>query len=116
MPWSDPTLDHLESLQPACAQRALELVNAAREAGWPVWISSSIRSEAEQRALVAAGRSRTMSSKHITGLAFDVDVLGLRRDDVPMPFLRALGAYGEALGLRWGGRWTRPFDPGHFEL
>jgi hypothetical protein len=26
-----------------------------------------------------------------------------------------VGAVGEALGLRWGGRFSRP-DPGHFEL
>jgi hypothetical protein len=22
---------------------------------------------------------------------------------------------GEQLGLRWGGRWRHPYDPGHFE-
>lgn len=26
------------------------------------------------------------------------------------------GKIGEGLGLRWGGRWKSPFDPGHLEL
>lgn len=26
------------------------------------------------------------------------------------------GVIGEELGLTWGGRWTRPFDPSHLEL
>lgn len=26
-----------------------------------------------------------------------------------------IGQIGERLGLRWGGRWTSPNDPGHFE-
>jgi hypothetical protein len=26
------------------------------------------------------------------------------------------GVIGEALGLEWGGRWTRPYDPAHFQL
>jgi len=116
MPWDDPTPGHLRQLQPATAARARDLVNAARAAGWPLWISSGRRSETEQRRHVAAGRSRTLSSRHLTGRAFDVDVLGLGRDEIPKEFFDALGAYGEALGLKWGGRWRDPYDPGHFEL
>lgn len=26
------------------------------------------------------------------------------------------GAIGEMLGLEWGGRWKKPFDPGHFQI
>jgi hypothetical protein len=26
-----------------------------------------------------------------------------------------IGVEGEKLGLRWGGRWRKPYDPGHFE-
>jgi hypothetical protein len=28
---------------------------------------------------------------------------------------KKVGAVGEQLGLRWGGRWRNPYDPGHFE-
>ncbi|MDZ7647977.1 MAG: M15 family metallopeptidase [Cytophagales bacterium] len=28
---------------------------------------------------------------------------------------RKVGAVGEQLGLRWGGRWKELYDPGHFE-
>jgi hypothetical protein len=29
---------------------------------------------------------------------------------------KAIGEIGEALDLRWGGRWSNPHDPGHLEL
>jgi hypothetical protein len=28
---------------------------------------------------------------------------------------KKIGMLGERLGLRWGGRWRVPYDPGHFE-
>jgi hypothetical protein len=55
-------------------------------------------------------------SKHQYGLAIDV---------VPVvksvavwdnaALWRKVGVIGEKLGLRWGGRWKKPYDPGHFE-
>jgi len=47
-------------------------------------------------------------------MAFDVDVHGYRREDVPRYVWSWLGRLGEALGFRWGGRWSF-YDPGHFE-
>ena len=29
---------------------------------------------------------------------------------------KAIGEEGESRGLRWGGRWAVPYDPGHLEL
>lgn len=112
----DPTLDHLPQLTPECRDLAVQLVNAARQAGVPLVITSSRRSVQEQQRLVQAGRSQTLNSAHLRGEAFDVDVLGLSRDQVPRWFWDALGPYGEALGLRWGGRWRTLYDPGHFEV
>src|SRR5574341_314286 len=79
----DPTPEHLAALDPTTSERAFTLVYAARLAGVPLIITSSRRSVAEQAALVDAGRSRTLQSLHITGRAFDVDVFGFQRDDVP---------------------------------
>lgn len=112
----DPTPGHLEALTPECAELAVHLVNAARWSGIPLIVTSSRRSVDEQRRLVLAGRSRTLNSAHLRGEAFDVDVAGLGRDFVPGWVWEALGPYGEALGLVWGGRWRSPFDPGHFEV
>jgi uncharacterized protein YcbK (DUF882 family) len=112
----DATERHIAQLTPRVAALAVDLVNAARTAGYPLIITSSTRSFAQQRALVRAGRSQRLDSLHLTGRAFDVDLRGLPRDSVPSWFWNDLGPFAERLGLRWGGRWRRPFDPGHFEL
>jgi len=91
------------------------MVKIAREAGFPLQVTSSIRTDAEQAALVRAGRSQILRSKHLVGQAFDVDIHGVGRDDVPEWFWRELGYLGELLGFRWGGRWSSPRDLAHFE-
>lgn len=116
MAWSDPTPRHLALLTPATAAAAVTLINACRDAGWPIYISSSKRTSDEQQRLVQAGLSAAPRSKHLTGEAFDIDCLGLGRDAIPDYFWHAVGPFGESLGLRWGGRWKTPYDPGHFEL
>lgn len=109
------TAHHLKQLDPVLAQYAYYLVSIAWAVGVPLAITSSRRSEAEQRQLVDAGLSRTMQSAHLKGLAFDVDVLGISRDAVPRWFWHELGEIGEGVGLVWGGRWRSIKDYGHFE-
>jgi len=111
----DSTMRHIEALSPDIRQAAFHLVYVVRTAGIPLQITSSVRTRAEQGALVAAGRSRTRSSLHLTGQAFDVDVHGYGRDQVPLWFWYALGCFAERLGLRWGGRFSNLRDYGHFE-
>ena len=36
----------------------------------------------------------------------------LSYEDAPY---KELGELGESLGFEWGGRWKKPFDPGHFQ-
>lgn len=114
-PWSDPTVKHIKQLHPTVGQMAYEFVRRARVKGIPLWISSSLRSATEQRALVAAGRSQTTSSYHLAGRAIDVDVRSISRADLPASFWNVLGPMGEGVGFRWGGRWTSLRDFGHFE-
>lgn len=111
----DETMRHLRQLSPDIRQAARFLVVAARNAGVPLKITSSIRTREEQRRLVAVGRSQTTRSKHLIGQAFDVDVLGFARDDVPLWFWYELGTFAERLGFRWGGRFSSLKDFGHFE-
>lgn len=66
------------------------------------------------------GRKYTNSgggkSKHQYGLAVDVVPIVNGKavwDNVVL--WRKVGVIGERLGLRWGGRWKHPYDPGHFE-
>jgi D-alanyl-D-alanine carboxypeptidase len=110
------TLEHARQLDPVALERAAALLDACWQVGIPAWISSSRRSEAEQRELVRTGKSQTMHSAHLDGRAFDIDVVGYRRDDVPLSFWNELGPLGESIGLRWGGRWRTLVDLGHFEV
>ncbi len=103
------------SLEPETARLAYWLVYAARTAGVPLIITSGRRSPEEQRQLVQQGRSQTYQSRHLSGEAFDVDVAGLGRDQVPRWVWDSLGPYAESMGLDWGGRWRTLVDLGHFE-
>ncbi len=112
----DPSPGILAELTPPTRERALIMLNAYRRAGVPLMATSGRRNIDEQRRLVAAGRSRTLDSAHLRGEAFDVDIRGWKRDQIPRWFWDHIGPFGEALGLVWGGRWRSLWDPGHFEL
>lgn len=87
----------------------------ALEAGVPFTFISGLRSRAQQAALAAAPDRSTPAasagtSKHEVGFAYDVRMAGLTSAQ-----LSQLGALGESLGLRWGGRFTPKADPNHYE-
>lgn len=113
------------------------------ERGVAVMIVQTGRTVAEHQANLASGASRAAVSKHlprmlqpITGLpepdkcdAIDLcpfDTYALRGPDKlqwsddtspeAVAAFKAIGELGEAEGLRWGGRWHDPHDPGHLEL
>jgi len=114
---SDATLSVIGDLREPAASAAFWLTFAARQAGFPVIVTSGRRTPQEQARLVAAGLSRTLRSKHVEGLAFDIDWYRTSRDAVPAWFWELIGPWAEKnLGLTWGGRWSHPYDPGHFEV
>jgi len=96
---------------------AVALITAIREAGLPAGIvaGGGLRGTAEQRRLVQAGLSKTLKSRHLSGDAFDLDLIGFNRDAIPAEFWAIVGPFGESLGLRWGGRFRGFPDVGHFE-
>lgn len=106
---------HIERLSPDIQAAAFYLIWAARTAGYPLQITSSLRSSAEQQRLFDAGRTKTLKSHHLIGQAFDVDIHGLGRDQVPFWFWELLGPFAESLGFRWGARFSGFPDFGHFE-
>lgn len=85
-------------------------------------VTEGLRTPERQRRLVAAGASRTLNSRHITGHAVDLaaKVGGVVRWDWPLyatlatAMKRAAAELG--LPLTWGGDWRRFRDGPHFEL
>lgn len=89
----------------------------------PAIITSGRRTSAEQAALYAQGRTRpgpivtnARFSDHQIGLAFDIDMLGEHPELVPGTIWNLAGAWGEYLGLAWGGRFRTISDQRHFFL
>lgn len=85
-------------------------------------ITEGLRTKARQKELVAAGASKTMNSRHITGHAIDFAVLvgGKVRWDWQLypPVADAFKRAANDLGVKiiWGGDWPRFRDGPHIEL
>ena len=85
-------------------------------------VTEGLRTPERQAALVRAGASRTLNSRHLTGHAVDVCALvdGRVRWDWPL-YPRIAGAFKAAalaldVPIVWGGDWPRLRDGPHFEL
>ena len=95
---------------------------AIRRTAVEFMVTEGRRSPERQRALVKAGASRTLNSRHLTGHAVDVAALveGQVRCDWPLypRIAEAFKAAAEALGtpIVWGGDWKTLRDGPHFEL
>lgn len=85
-------------------------------------VTEGLRTAARQTALVKAGASRTLKSRHITGHAIDLAALveGQIRWDWPLYPGIAVAVKAAAADLRtpliWGGDWPSLRDGPHFEL
>lgn len=134
----------LDALSREFRPLAVELLARLVERRVIVMIVETSRTLEDQQRYLAAGTSRTARSKHLprylrgfTEAAADwnrVDAMDLcpyelfqlvgpdkaHWSDVDSPQARdafgAIGEIAEGLGLRWGGRWKDPHDPGHVEL
>lgn len=85
-------------------------------------VLEGVRTLERQKQLVAAGASRTLNSRHLTGHAVDLGALldGKIAWDWPL-YARIAKAMKEAariekVPLEWGGDWTRFKDGPHFQL
>ena len=85
-------------------------------------VIEGVRSLERQRALFAAGASRTMNSRHLTGHAVDLapTVKGQILWDWPLFDTLAVAvkaaAKAENVPLEWGGNWTKFRDGPHWQL
>lgn len=115
-----PTLTHYQLFRKAMGEAGIDFI-----------LTCTKRTQAEQDALYAQGRTKpgkivtwTKKSKHIEGKAFDIAILvngkicwnpSLDADGDGVPEYTEAGKIGEALGLTWGGRFKNPDAP-HFEM
>jgi hypothetical protein len=115
-----PMITDLQALHPVFRDKILELIEKCKAQGIELAVVESYRTHAKQNEYKGMGRKYTSSgagrSKHQYGLAVDVvpvvDSMAVW-DNVAL--WKKVGVTGEKLGLRWGGRWRKPYDPGHFE-
>ena len=115
-----PMIIELHALHPYFRDRVIQLINACKQQGIELSVVESYRTHAKQHEYKSMGTKYTRSgagkSKHQYGLAVDlvpiVDSVAVW-DNIAL--WKKIGVAGEKLGLRWGGRWKRPYDPGHFE-
>lgn len=113
----------LNDLSPRFRPLAVELLAQIVEADIPVLIIETRRTPEKHAADLAAGRSWVAHSLHQDGDAIDLcpyAQFALHGDrklewEKTDPAWLVLGALGEAIGLRWGGRWQEK-DMGHFEF
>jgi peptidoglycan LD-endopeptidase CwlK len=105
---SQRSLDKLEGVNPklvAVVQKAILLTKI------DFGVTYGLRTVEEQEKLVAAGRSQTMKSKHITGHAVDlmayVDGKGCWELNVydDLADAMAQAARDESVAIRWGAAW-----------
>lgn len=110
----------LNALHPFFRDKIKQLILNCQEQGIELAVVESYRTIAKQNEYKGMGKKYTNSkggrSKHQYGLAVDlvpiVDSVAVW-DNTSL--WKKIGITGEKLGLRWGGRWRKPYDPGHFE-
>lgn len=110
----DTIVTDLSLLHPAFRNKVIDLLIECSRRGIKIHIQETYRSITRQNKLRKLGSTITTlsgsESRHQYGLAIDL-----------VPYCQGtvcwdtVGRIGERLGLGWGGRWRRPYDPGHFE-
>jgi hypothetical protein len=110
----------VNALHPYFRDKIQQLISICKAQGIELAFVETYRTHAKQSEYKGMGKKYTRSgagkSKHQYGLAVDVvPIVGDSAVWHDAVLWRKIGVVGEKLGLRWGGRWRRPFDPGHFE-
>jgi peptidoglycan L-alanyl-D-glutamate endopeptidase CwlK len=134
---TETDMQRLEGVHPRLRAALTQIFAVMATLGHPMRVISGLRTDAEQAALYAQGRTspgaivtyrdgstkRSEHQAHGDGLGHAVDCAFLDDPDTPTvetwderkPW-ELYGVLGETLGLAWGGRWRRPIDKPHLEL
>lgn len=123
----------LPAVAPTLVDKVEQLLLAMAAIGFPMIVTAGVRSDAEQAALYAQGRTapgsivteddgivhRSNHQVHADGFGHAVDcafaVNGEPSWDPSLPWT-LYGNIAMKLGLHWGGTWTTPHDLPHVEL
>lgn len=115
-----PMIADLSALHPYFRDKVVELIQVCHSKGIELAVVETYRTVAKQNEYRKLGKIYTRSSggrsKHQYGLAIDIVPMidsVAQWDNIAL--WKKVGVVGEKLGLRWGGRWRHPYDPGHFE-
>ncbi len=115
-----PMIADLDALHPYFRDKVITLISLCKAKGIELAVVESYRTHSKQNEYKAMGKKYTRTSggksKHQYGLAVDiVPMIDSVAQWNNIKLWRKVGAIGEQLGLRWGGRWKSLYDPGHFE-
>lgn len=115
---SQRSIDRLKGVHPDLAS-VVKLAIERSEVDFMV--TEGLRSKERQKELVAAGASKTMNSRHITGHAVDLAayVNGIRWDwPLYEKIAKAMkqAAYELNIKIEWGGDWKSFKDGPHFQI
>jgi hypothetical protein len=97
------------------------LIREMRKRGIPMYVHTAWRSNALQARLKREGLSNLSDGPHQRGCAVDVVSADFQWVDDPK-FWEYVGTAGKAiikarsLPIEWGGDWSRPWDPAHWQL
>lgn len=123
--FSKRSLANLEGVHPdlvKVCQRAIELTNLPENCDIDFIITDGSRTIEEQRQFVAEGKSQTMKSRHLGGLAIDFVALCAGRVTYDWdPMKRLSDIFKQAgsdvgVGVEWGGDWKHFKDTPHIQL
>lgn len=115
----------IEDLQPELQRIYHLFADKMEAAGIDFIVTCTARTQAEQDALYAQGRTLpgrkvtwTRRSRHTGGRAFDIVIMenGKPDWDVSNRKWEEAGLIGQSVGLEWGGGWLTSKDFPHFEL
>ena len=108
---AEPTARDLERLKGVDTVLAAVTLQVIRRHPVECHVTEGLRTAARQKELVAAGKSRTLDSKHLTGHAVDLVVMpGGKPDWSPKTYTGLARTFAQValeagLPIRWGGSW-----------
>lgn len=108
----------LSVLHPAFRNKVVKLLYEAKKQGIELAIVETYRNPERQDYLKGRGFSMLHGSKSKHQHYIAVDLVPVEYGEYTWDnkdLWNKIGQIGENLGLKWGGRWRKLYDPGHFE-